>query len=137
MVPSALRASFAQIDAEELGEVGVLEVAAGLTEAGGGVGAGGGEEVGLINAAQGKEEVGPGVEEGADAVEDGGGVLAEVGVVRAGAVEADLAGAGKEAVVGVGEDGEEAVAEFAGEEIEHGGDLALAGVDDFLPAVGF
>lgn len=66
------------------------------------------------------------VEAYADAIEDGGEVLAEVGIIGAIAVEVDLFGIGEKAFAGIGDECHDLVGELALEELEQASDFADA-----------
>src|SRR5438445_12810563 len=74
-----------------------------------------GEQLFLLHAAQGEEELGPLVEPRAHAIERGGDVLAEIRRVRTGAGEFDLLGIGEEPGAALDQGLQHAVGELAAE----------------------
>src|SRR5262249_50272252 len=74
------------------------------------------------------------VEASADAVQDGGEVLAHKSAIRAGAVHVDFFGGGEEALIAVGDDFHHAPGELALEQLYHGADLAGTFGFDRVPA---
>ena len=93
----------------------------------------GGDELALIDVAEGEEEFGLIVEAVADPVKGGGEVFAEVSVVGAIAAQAYVLRQGEETVVGVGDVAHDFGGELAFEKFDEGADLAGAAGFEGVP----